>query len=1685
MIKKDFFKKIEEYRHKSNQEKLSFLSSFWEFNIQNEPFKLIGIYEKADKPDKNGKEYGFFINVRNLNGDILYYPFNLGQVRIWVEHKESLSKQDFWLFEVKLNEKKDIINPFQLILANKVFGSPKDDFLDRIEKEKFIRKIFDETGFTRRDAKGLSNALKRIAGDLYTETERFVFELLQNADDIPNDKGEVDVKFNLLFENLLFLHNGKPFNNNDVESISSIGDSTKRKDAEKTGYKGIGFKSVFTDAETVLIRSGNFSFSFDKHSPLYSNLYENQNIEEIPWEIKPIWTEKYRYPKEVKNNNDFFEYPVAIDLELGSEKIILYRKQISQLFSEPRFILFLRHIKSIEVQGLDSNIKIQKKKKNERFELLSNENPIDEWCIDDFDFSVSQETRDAMANDKVVPEKLKEIQKSKLSFACQVNNNKIISIPSDKSFLFTYLPTNVNDYSFPFLVNADFLTTANRQDIHKKNSWNLFLFEKIGYLCFEWISKFAQTSKLRNSITNLIPNNYENSNELVHLHFNKGYDKAINELAFLPTYSPLLTKVSDAIVDMTGFSDVIGVKIFHETQFAQKNLIINELQNKERLSKLAGITIFDKQKLKTIIANNRFGELTDLKELLGILQRNKELSIDSCDIRDIVENANLDSINKWIETCDKETYTEFLKELEDSNLRKETKERICQIKLFKFANGVFFSINDVIKKIRSPLNTQSNYIFNYNFSNAFFKIPKIESVIDELDNLEIILSEINTSDYPNVFSSIERMPDEKQMYLHISVKCKTNTLNTQEKKNLFLNFINETTKFDNVAEGTLKDLCLFCNSNSEIKPLNKLIDCNYSVPSWLNAYKIKNDEFFNELKPFLISESESLFKEIYLPQQDVILAELTEIAEIKSLIKLYQDNQKQFFKEFIIKKTEHSFLIAKKTNNTYQVQSADPDARIFLDENCASNLFVLPQEFLGYKEEDGIVKADDLHSLILNFVNADEHKEILVDIVKYKAKYQFLQKLSEFKFNPTVTYSKEDYEFKILDLACSELKENDFQKFKEKVVIETEDKDLKLSEIPPITDKIKIDNYVLSLAKILPNNYENSDHLSGLINQFIGLGLNKDRIGNLFGISEEPEPSEIFQMFSKQVVILENAEQLAFLFLYGLYIEKIEFNKFKALNVNEKEICLELDKYLTIFDFINPSEILHQKYIDVLKIIKEFPIVIDYQNDLLLIKEPYFQDMKFVCPYLIEDLSDEQKLSLVKFLFNQWGNESNKPKFKNIDWRKIHKTESEKILGFNPTTSVYPNSYACEKEVLPNYLINWLDKEESKILFLSDLGVWTEKSVIVELRKSLNGEIKDFHNNSLAQETRFNEDETVLFNSFVWLKENEFVLKSESEFAVFEEMVRVITSSRAKGQDLIIQDEYNFALLEKQSTEWKSIGEFSIYLYKGSLPKIVKLDEIQDYVFYCYNDSDFAVSENKIFINEEADRKETLQIVASDKNNRFSFKDLWQLFGEQTDETERLKQEIEKLKQQVAKTDNATLGSEFSTDISKNDQAEALRIAKEIVKEKLEDEGFEFRNGIGEFSVISDVFKENKEYPLVVKSYVYTDAPLKINPIEWKYLMKNNSMFWLHFGNRRLGCLKINELVRNQDKLSISFSTENLDVEGRLEKFAELLHYFGNVHFDFNSIRPDNYSTADNLNNYHFDERKNEEDLSSDDENLL
>lgn len=99
--------------------------------------------------------------------------------------------------------------------------------------------------------------IKRLLTELYPDNAHFIFELLQNAE----DPRASTVRFTLSEKDVEFVHNGERlFNLQDVESITSIGVSTKRDDPTSIGKFGVGFKAVFAYTSTPVIHSGRFHF---------------------------------------------------------------------------------------------------------------------------------------------------------------------------------------------------------------------------------------------------------------------------------------------------------------------------------------------------------------------------------------------------------------------------------------------------------------------------------------------------------------------------------------------------------------------------------------------------------------------------------------------------------------------------------------------------------------------------------------------------------------------------------------------------------------------------------------------------------------------------------------------------------------------------------------------------------------------------------------------------------------------------------------------------------------------------------------------------------------------------------------------------------------------------------------------------------------------------------------------------------------------------------------------------------------------------------------------------------------------------------------------------------------------------------------------------------------------------------
>ena len=102
--------------------------------------------------------------------------------------------------------------------------------------------------------------LKGLLSELYPDNAHFIYELLQNAE----DAYATTVEFTLEADRLTVSHDGKrPFSIVDIESITGIGQSTKKDDPTQIGKFGVGFKAVFAYTSRPEVRSGANSFAID------------------------------------------------------------------------------------------------------------------------------------------------------------------------------------------------------------------------------------------------------------------------------------------------------------------------------------------------------------------------------------------------------------------------------------------------------------------------------------------------------------------------------------------------------------------------------------------------------------------------------------------------------------------------------------------------------------------------------------------------------------------------------------------------------------------------------------------------------------------------------------------------------------------------------------------------------------------------------------------------------------------------------------------------------------------------------------------------------------------------------------------------------------------------------------------------------------------------------------------------------------------------------------------------------------------------------------------------------------------------------------------------------------------------------------------------------------------------------
>ena len=345
---------------------------------------------------------------------------------------------------------------------------------------------------------GIKNTLTK----LYTSSGHFIFELLQNAEDV----SATSVTFKLESNRLVFEHNGtKLFNINDIDSITNIGDSTKEDSGNTIGKFGIGFKSVFEYTDSPEIHSGDYNFVIEDlfvpkvTSPLL-NVDETKTTIVLPFNNSSK-TEKQCYDEinvslnELKSTDLLFLRNITeIICIIGSKTITIKRidtykeddcpdnvcrlikrvkegnvLQVSKIGSPNTQMFYKRFFKPITVLGDD--------KKEKRISIgiafkieLSNENK--RWRI-----------KPIFKKDSTIP------------------NGRI----------FAYFPCKAEERRFCFHIHAPFALTVDREKLRDDEA-NRVVIEEIGSLLCESMKELKEDGLVDLELYKALPNLTDDKN---------------------------------------------------------------------------------------------------------------------------------------------------------------------------------------------------------------------------------------------------------------------------------------------------------------------------------------------------------------------------------------------------------------------------------------------------------------------------------------------------------------------------------------------------------------------------------------------------------------------------------------------------------------------------------------------------------------------------------------------------------------------------------------------------------------------------------------------------------------------------------------------------------------------------------------------------------------------------------------------------------------------------------------------------------------------------------------------------------------------------------------------------------------------------------------------------------------------
>lgn len=452
----------------------------------------------------------------------------------------------------------------------------------------------------------------------YSDSNHFVYEVLQNAEDEKASK----VIIQYYEDKLVFYHNGEPFDEEDVRGVSSMLMGTKdREDAQTIGRFGMGFKSVFKYTHQPEIYSDEEAFCIRNYL--------------LPVEIKEGWdylSEKDKvacrlgdgrisYPFRKEEHLTKIIIPFTKRKDDGSIEAISGQDVVKKLEDlDGEILLFLSYIK--ELYWIDTT--------RNKYALIALEQ-----SREDIDLVTCRMEGSSFGNKEEITRYLRflkvfnhpDMRNANVGIAYKVNNRANNINETKDNRISVYFPTK-DETSLPFLVHGSFETAVSREKLMEPSDFNNDLYDELGNLICESLEKLAdrqlitqtfirrilipafneeRIAGLKEKITDqfktkcLLPdihNEYLMATDLS-LAIPFGISDFFESTLFSSSFNSVLSFVALSDEKGAGFTDYfswlkddIGVRVFsldswaQQLQLMEKNHLIENSNEREDLMKL-------------------------------------------------------------------------------------------------------------------------------------------------------------------------------------------------------------------------------------------------------------------------------------------------------------------------------------------------------------------------------------------------------------------------------------------------------------------------------------------------------------------------------------------------------------------------------------------------------------------------------------------------------------------------------------------------------------------------------------------------------------------------------------------------------------------------------------------------------------------------------------------------------------------------------------------------------------------------------------------------------------------------------------------------------------------------------------------------------------------------------------------